>query len=134
MRGATAILLGAMISACLVGCSDSASAIEDELVGVWYSKLYIYVAFDADGTYGKGHSAEQAQGQSQNPVMDWGTWSVEDDVLTLITADGSEYCGDTTATYRVAIADDGSEVRVTLLDDPCGIRSSDLTNGLTRRV
>ncbi len=136
MRGLRGVLSLALVVACAVGCggAESASSVEDEMTGMWVTNLKgIYVVFNADGTYGKGYSAEQAAGTlSGTSEFETGTWSVEEGILTFATGDGFRYCSETTGRYEVEITDDGDEVLVTLIEDSCDKRTEDFPSGLTR--
>jgi hypothetical protein len=114
-------------------CGES---LQDQMVGMWVSDFKgICVALNDDGTYGKGHSPEQAEaGESQTPGFEWGTWTVEEGVLTFTTPEEAPYCGGTVGTYEVAVSDTGDELSPTLVEDGCTTRAADFPLGLTRHT
>jgi hypothetical protein len=105
------------------------------MVGIWTTNLKdIYVAFDADGTYGKGFTPEAALDPDNHrwSNIDWGTWTVDDGILTFNTSEGTNFCSGDTGTYEVELTDD--QVLITLIDDTCTKREIDFPSGLTRHT
>ena len=91
-----------------------------------------YVDFNDDGTFGVGYTPQQAM--AMDPFFEWGTWSIEEGLLTFTTTQDSKYCSGVIGTYEVEITDDGDEVLVALIEDSCDERSEDFPSGLTRHT
>ena len=133
MRRLLAVLLAVLVLAGSTGCSGEVSQ-QEQIVGTWVTNLHgIYVAFNDDGTYGKGKSPEQAMG-TQFGQFESGTWTLEEGLLTLATSQDSQDCNGAIGTYEVEIADTGDQVLVTLIDDTCASRIADFPSGLTRHT
>lgn len=127
----TAVLL--VVAGVLTGCGTS---LHDQMVGTWVSEKGVYVAFNADGTYGKGFLPEAALAPDASEAgIERGTWTVNDGVLTFVTSEPtSQYGCDDIGTYEVELTDTGDQVLVTLIDDTCLKRKTDFPSGLTRHA
>ena len=65
-------------------------------------------------------------------LLEWGTWTLESDVLTLVPDAQSPTCADVIGVYQLDVTDDGTRIDVTVQDDTCDGRSSDVSMGLTQ--
>ncbi len=131
MRSITALTVAALL---VVACGSGDSSSTDELVGNWVTERgRVYVVFTDAGTYGKGHSLElAAPGSDSWASLEWGTWSISGDILTLSPDPESQYCGELVARYEIGFLDGGDRLEVTILEDDCSKRNSDFGGGLTR--
>jgi hypothetical protein len=116
------------------GCGTSESSLSDTIEGVWVTNLYgIYEVFLDDGTYGVGHSLEQATPTDGTAELNVGTWSVDGNVLTRTADASASYCAGMVATYEVEVLDDGNRLDIVVLEDDCaGPGRADFGSGLTR--
>ena len=133
MRRLLAVLLTVLVLAGSTGCSGKASQ-QEHMAGTWVTNLHsTYVAFNDDGTYGKGKTPEQALG-TKFGQFEWGTWTLEEGLLTFATSQDSQDCTGAMGIYEVEIADTGDQVLVNLIDDTCASRIADFPSGLTRHI
>lgn len=104
------------------GCSDDATApIESELVGKWKSYFtrvdekgksstaLLILDFNSDGTF-----SLSVDPSSEFTVNEKGTYSILDDVLTII----NNTCGDLKGGYKFEFRDNG--LKLTRIQDECG--------------
>ena len=133
MRRALALLLAGVVVSSVCGCSQEDSQ-RDQIVGMWATEFSaVFMDLNEDGTYGKGSTPEQAAaGEAQTPSFEWGTWTLDEGVLTFTTPDGTRYCGRSVGTYDVEVSDDGDELRTALIEDECGVRAEGFPGVLNR--
>jgi hypothetical protein len=142
MRGIISVIaLAALAGAC--GSNDSAPSLSDTLTeSTWVTSAEAYQVYLDDGTYNvsfnraTAEGVDQAEGQDENTadpeLLEWGTWTVESDVLTLVPDAQSPSCADIIGVYQLDVTDDGTRIDVTVQDDTCNGRSSDVSMGLTQ--
>jgi hypothetical protein len=135
------IALAALAGAC--GSDDSAPSLSDTLTeSTWVTSAEAYHVYLDDGTYNvsfnraTAEGVDQAEGQDENTpdpeLLEWGTWTLESDVLTLVPDAQSPSCADIIGVYQLDVIDDGTRIDVTVQDDTCEGRSSDVSMGLTQ--
>lgn len=111
--GPALVVLGLFLTAC-GGTSDEAEAI----LGTWVVPVGVvnaYETFRADGTWDVYEGDE--------PPHDWGTYTLEDGILTMTNADDS-YCGSGgSAVFEVAFSEDGNELREEVVSESCSKQS-----------
>ena len=117
---AVAVLLGGC------GSDDSSTGLSESIVGTWLSEGGKYITFSADGDYDVGTGAGAAD-------VEFGTWSVDGDVLTKVTDPESTYCAGSVGIYESEILDDGERLESTVVDDDCTGRVRDFAS-LTRHA
>jgi hypothetical protein len=112
--------------ALLGGCGSDGTddALAESMTGTWESK-YGYVEFRDDGTYAAGNEVASAD-------LEWGTWSTEGDVLTMVPAEDSRYCAGRTGIYIIEFFEDGNRLEATVEDDACLTRLSVWSLGQSR--
>ena len=120
MRQLLLLLLAILVllGGCETGESESESDLAESIVGTWTSEKGKYVTFRDDGTYDVGD-------EPANASTEFGTWSMEGDVLTKVTDPEASNCAGITATYEVELLDDGTHIEPTVVDDECGVGVSD---------
>lgn len=108
--GRFAIRLLVIVGVCLAACGSSDDT--ETIYGIWHLGYYeAYETFESDGTW------SVAQGVYA-PSYDWGTYTLEDGVLTMNNADGS-LCSGASVVFEVAFSEDGNELHETLVSDTC---------------
>ena len=112
MRGGALPLLVALV-VCLTGCGaavDEAAAIH----GTWtarYGVWDVYESFRPDGTWEVRENDEEPH--------DWGTYTLEDGVLTM-TSDDDGWCEGGVGVYEVTFTDGGTRLtRSSVVPDEC---------------
>lgn len=113
-----------LLAACGAESVDPASAVD----GTWKTEFGYYLEFAEDGTFGMGGSPERAS----SAPLEWGTFTLDGETLRMVTADDSEYCAGTLASYRVSSSEGGDFIDMTEIEDECGTRSTDLERGIRR--
>ena len=113
-----------MALALVGGCGGGDSTLEDSIVGTWKTPAHVWVEYRDDGSYDVGHSRSQAD-------LEWGSWSVDGDVLTQLTDADSNACAGVPGVYLIEMSDDGDRFVATVQDDTCNARIEDFTT-LTR--
>ena len=109
MRGLSIRVL-LVLGLCLAACGGSDAS--DQIHGTWYWADYgAYETFESDGTW-------TAQMSLDEEPFDWGTYTLEDGVLTSTNADDS-YCPGGSAVWEVAFSEDGDELRETTVSESC---------------
>jgi hypothetical protein len=109
-----------------LGCGGSDGALEDAIIGAWQTGVYgNTVEFRDDGSY-------DVLEQSTAEELEWGTWSTEDEVLTMVPAEEAPYCPGLTGSYTIEILEDGDLLDPTVEDDTCSGRSTDFGSELRR--
>jgi hypothetical protein len=92
-----------ILGLCLAACGDGTDETE-AIIGTWSlaSPPGAFESFEPDGTFSAYYRDE--------PPVDWGTYTLEDGVLTMSSAEGS-YCGaDGSIVWDVEFSEDGSEL------------------------
>lgn len=107
-----------LLGGCGTGASEPESDPAESIIGTWTSQGGKYVTFRDDGTYDVGT-------EPANASTEFGTWSMEGDVLTKVTDPEASSCAGITATYEVELLDDGTQLESTVVDDECGVRVAD---------
>ena len=104
------VVLGFCVGAC--GGSDEAEAIH----GTWLWRvgvIEVFETFEPDGTWDAYDTEDH----------DWGTYTLEDGILTMTNADDS-YCGpDSSAVFEVTFSEDGDELQEKIVSESCGKQS-----------
>jgi hypothetical protein len=95
------------------GTDESEPELSEAIIGTWVSERGLSVTFNDDGTYNVGTDTE------------FGTWSVDGDVLTKVTDEDSRYCPGVVGTYETEVLDDGERLESTVVDDECPHRQAD---------
>lgn len=123
---ATLVLVG--------GCGTSESSLSDTVEGSWETDQYgIHIVFLDDGTYGTGHSLEQASPDDVSTAeLEWGTWSVDGNTLILTPDPSSPHCAEMAGTYEIEVLGGGDRSDVAVLEDECSSRNIDFASGLAR--
>ena len=122
-------LLGAL-GAC--GSDESEPSLSETLTETtWVSGGGKFIEFRDDGAYGV--STEEFEGVSESD-REWGTWSVDGNVLSMTPDLESPFCAEVTGTYTMAVLDSGDRLDATVQDDPCEPRQEDFSLGLTRQA
>jgi acetyl esterase/lipase len=107
---------------------DTAASPEQAMLGVWFTSTNHPFALLADGTW-------VLLAKIVKLPWTWGTWTLDGDTLTLVTADDAPaLCHATTGTYQVAVSSDEEQIHLTLIGDPCPARSVELAGGPYERV
>lgn len=113
------------VLALLAGCGTSLS---DSLTDTtWRSYGGALLAFHSDGAYSVGFTVPEDVADAET---EWGTWSLDDDSLTMTPDAGSPNCAEIPGTYTVAITD-GGDLTATVVGDDCDVRRTDFSYGLT---
>src|SRR5262249_25975810 len=97
-----ALLLALLAS----GCDLSGSQSKSPVVGVWTyhdGPLTTTFAFNADGTCSKAVSVPDTVPESDRPVLEHGTWTIDADMLTVALSNGSP--DSVEEAYRVTIGE-----------------------------
>jgi hypothetical protein len=122
MRRVVAFLVAlALLAGCGASLSDS---ITDS---VWKAGDGRLIDFRSDGTYSVGFTVPEEVADADS---EWGTWSLDGDVLTMTPNAESSYCPEITGIYTVAIGETG-ELEATPVEDKCAARASQFPFGLT---
>jgi hypothetical protein len=96
------------------GCTPQpASLTVDDLYGVWMGRGF--TQFNENGTWAAARSADEFTSQP----LQFGDFRLEGTTLILITDKESVLCANTTASYELEMAEDGSRIKSTLIEDPC---------------
>ncbi len=107
----------AVLGLCLAACASSNDEAE-AIHGTWVFRIGVvnaYETFRPDGTWDVYEGDE--------PPHDWGTYTLEDGILTMINADDS-YCGpDSSAVFEVNFSEDGNELREEVVSESCAKQS-----------
>jgi hypothetical protein len=101
-----------ILGLCLSACSDNVDEAE-AILGTWVppSPPGAFEKFEADGTFSVYYREE--------PPVDWGTYTLEDGILTMSSADDS-YCGpDGSVVWEVTFSEDGNELHETNVSTIC---------------
>lgn len=102
------VAIGMSVVAC--GGADEADAIH----GTWYWQAYFaFETFEPDGTW------SVTEGTDPTPY-DWGTYTLEDGILTMVNADDS-LCPGSTAVFEVTFSKDGDTLFETVVSDSCDV-------------
>ena len=105
----------------LAACQPAGQQLD--LVGVWTND-FGYIQFDTDGIWGMGGTFG---GLNAKPLA-FGPYHLEGTLLTLETDEESNFCPGETGIYEVELSEQG-ELSFTLVDDPCGNLTFELTRG-----
>ena len=95
----------------VAGCSSRDGASE-AIHGTWY-----WDAYDAYETFADDGEWNVKEGSNPTP-LDWGTYTLEDGILTMMNADDS-YCPGGSAVFEVTFSEDGNELRETVISESC---------------
>lgn len=117
----------------LLGACGSGDSLSDTLTGsAWTTHEGYYQIYRDDGTYAVANTLAGARGEEASPDIEWGTWSLDEDVIALVPEDDSEYCAGVTGTYRLAVSDDEQQIDVAVESDECDARRLGFPPVLTR--
>ena len=120
------MLILLLLFALLGGCGGSDGTLADAITGAWQTGVYSNtVEFRDDGSYAAGNEVASAD-------LEWGTWSTEDEVLTMVPAEDSLYCALLSGSYTIEILEDGDLLDPTVEDDTCSGRRTDFGSELRR--
>lgn len=120
----TVVLVAAVVLLGGCGTDEPEPGLSESITGTWVSEKDLYVTFNDDGTYDVGTEVGAAD-------REFGTWSVEGDVLTKVTDEDSRYCAGIVGVYETEVLDDGERLESTVVDDECAERVDDFLS-LTR--
>jgi hypothetical protein len=130
MRKILIIMVGLVVALGACGSDDSAPSISESITETsWETDQGKLIIFQEDGMYGAGAATFT---DVTSADREWGTWTVDGSVLTMMPDADSPNCGEVPGTYTVALVDDGNSLDVTVEDDDCGPRRADFSSGLTR--
>lgn len=126
-----AIMTLVAVAGCGSGETDSPSEL---LVGTWETDLGGTIeVFNEDGTYSVGHTVDLASGDDVSQAeLNFGTWSIDGNVLTRSSDPEAPYCQGMVGTYEIEFLDDGDRVAVTAVSDDCDHGRGDFASGLSR--
>ena len=118
----------------LAGCGTTEASLSDSVVGTWETiSSGNFVVFNDDATYGVGHSVVSASADNvQFADIEFGTWSVQDGVLTFVTDEDSRMCPGVEGSWEVELLNDGDTLGVTEVSDECQQRNGGFGDGATR--
>jgi hypothetical protein len=131
MRRTCALIVALLL---LGGCGsdESEPSLSESLTDTtWVSESDKIKEYRDDGTYGVSTSEFDDVSEANR---EWGTWSLDGNMLTVSPDTESPFCAEVTATYLVELVDDGNRLDVSVQDDPCEPRREDFSLGLTRRA
>jgi hypothetical protein len=122
------MLILLVLAALLGGCGGSDGGLADAMIGAWQTGVYgNTVEFRDDGTYDVVEAFTDPLRE-----LEWGTWSTEDDVLTMVPAEDAPYCPGLSGSYTIEILEDGDLLDPTVEDDTCSGRRTDFGSELRR--
>ncbi len=122
-----ALLAVALAGVWWFGIRDTATDPAAELHGVWETPFPYYIVFDEGGKW------EGRPYDPQSPATNWGTYTFDDDTLTMFTAapGRADVCQEgQTGIYDAAVTDTGN-LKLTVINDPCGVRAADFRSEMT---
>ena len=123
------VLAVALLAGC--GSDESEPDLADTLTGAtWITEGDKYIVFRDAGDYGVG--TVEVSSDVSLADREWGTWSVDGNVLTKVPDAGSPVCAEVTSSYTIEVVDDGERLETTVQDDECEPRHEDFSRGLTR--
>jgi len=125
---AALLVLGLAIGTAFVaGGQGRGLSLSESILGTWVTAGDGYIEFRDDGSYDVGYIRSTGG-------IEWGTWSIDEKVLSMVPAVDSVFCAGTGGAYEIALVDDGNRLVTTLLDDECRSRREDFGSelGLTR--
>jgi hypothetical protein len=113
------------------GATAPGTEVDDDLAerlyGTWYSRAFgSYHTWESDGTW----YVVVARGQDP---YGYGTYSVEDSIVTLDTDPDSRECPQTSGSYEVTFIDDDTPT-FALIDDECTTRGNNMPLAQWERV
>jgi hypothetical protein len=130
-RMLTALAVVALLGAC--GSDDSEASLSDTLTGsTWLTQDDYYQTYHDDGTYAVDSTMARAEGDVSAADLEWGTWTLDENVLSLTPDAESTYCTGLSATYLLEVTDGGNRIEVSIQDDDCSVRSAGFPPALTR--
>jgi len=97
------VLAVVILGLCVTACGDNVDEAE-AIHGTWSppSPPGVFERFEADGTFSVYYR--------EDPPVDWGTYTLEDGILTMSSGDDS-YCGpDGSVVWEVTFSEDGNEL------------------------
>ena len=126
-----ALAVVALLGAC--GSDDSEPSLSDTLTeSTWLTQDPYYQTYHDDGTYAVDSTTARAEGDVSAADIEWGTWTLDENVLSLTADAESPYCTGLSGTYLLEVGDDGNRIEVTLEDDDCEVRSIGFPPAVTR--
>jgi hypothetical protein len=130
-RFLTSLVVVALVGAC--GSDDSEPSLSDTLTGsTWLTQDKYYQTYHDDGTYAVDTTTARAEGDVSAADTEWGTWTLDENVLSVTPDAASAYCAGITGTYLLEVADDGNRIDVSMQDDTCNVRTVGFPPALTR--
>lgn len=108
------------------GSEEAEPGLSESISGTWVSLKGLLVTFNDDGTYDVGTEVGAAD-------REFGTWSVDGNILTKVTDEDSRYCAGIVGKYETEVVDDGERLESTVVDDECPKRVADFLR-LTRET
>lgn len=97
----------------------------ERLYGVWITTgEFVYMSFNEDGSYEVAYEVARF---GTDP-LEFGTFTVDGDVLTFSGDPNSPHCWVSTGTYKATFPSE-TELDLRLIQDRCAERRSDLTSG-----
>ncbi len=120
------MLILLVLFALLGGCGGSDGTLADAITGAWQTGVYSNtVEFRDDGSY-------DVVEKNTARELEWGTWSTEDEVLTMVPAEDAPYCPGLSGSYTIEILEGGDLLDPTVEDDTCSGRRTDFGSELRR--
>jgi hypothetical protein len=127
----TALAVVALLGAC--GSDDSEPSLSDTLTGsTWLTQDDYYQTYHDDGTYAVDTTMAGAEGDVSAADTEWGTWTLDENVLSLTADAESAYCAGVTGTYLLEVTEDGNRIEVSLESDDCSARRVGFPPAVTR--
>ena len=125
MRHALVLMaVAVLVAGC--GSDDPDPGLSESIIGVWLSETGKYITFSSDGSHEVGTEAGTAN-------TEFGTWSVEGEILTKVTDPESVFCEGIIGIYESEVLDDGERLESTVVEDECSVRVDDFAT-LTRHA
>jgi hypothetical protein len=129
-RGFILIVIGHVLMLVFAACQKA--QLENSIYGSWRtdsnSSDSHYFLFNEDGTWAVGY---YFAGDESSP-FDWGTFTLDGNLLVFSTAEDAESCPGLIGTYEVAFPNE-SDVIFTLVEEQCSHRLSDLGSNQYKR-
>ena len=99
---------------CLAACGDSSDEAET-IHGTWsLPQFEAYETIESDGTWSV-HEGDE-------PPHAWGTYTLEDGILTMNNADDA-YCPGSAVVYEVTFSADGNELHEKIVSETCTMQA-----------
>jgi hypothetical protein len=127
----TALAVVALLGAC--GSDASEPSLSETLIeSAWLTQENFHQTYHDDGTYAVDRTTARAEGDVSAADLEWGTWTLDGNVLSLTPNAESAYCAGISATYLLEVTDDGNRIEVSIQDDTCYQRSVGFPPAVTR--